>query len=94
MIDRECSVRIGLVGFGDFGQCYAATIASLAEATLVAIVDVDAHRLNHARSCYPDVRTACDIDAAHARTNVDAWVIASSTSSHVHVARQCLVLLP
>lgn len=90
MSDRDYPVRMGLAGFGDFGQCYAATIANLAEATLTVIVDVNEHRLNDARSCYPDARSVRDIDAALAQTDVDAWIVASSTSSHVGVAKQCL----
>jgi UDP-N-acetylglucosamine 3-dehydrogenase len=90
MSDREFPVRIGLVGFGDFGQCYAATITNLAEATLMAIVDVDENRLHDARSRFPVARSVPDIDAAVAQTDVDAWIVASGTSSHVSVARQCL----
>lgn len=83
-------VRIGLVGYGNFGQLYATTITRLAEASLDAIVDTDTDCLENARALFPDVECADCLDSTVAEPSIDAWVVASSTASHVVVCEAVL----
>lgn len=92
-------VRIGVVGLGNFGRLHALTLAGLAEAELVALVarrqaSVDALATElcaasgHHVSGFTDLEQAMTEAAPGAAP--EAWVIASSTASHVPVARQLL----
>jgi predicted dehydrogenase len=79
-------LKIGVVGVGSFGLLHATTIARLAEARLVAVVDERADRL----ALVPAVPVWTDLDAALAESEAEAWVVASSTTSHAAVAKAIL----
>jgi predicted dehydrogenase len=74
------SVRIGVIGLGDIGvRAHVPTILREPRATLVAVADLDPHRLEqHAPS---GVRATTSPEAVLADPDVDAVVIA--TPSHV-----------
>ncbi len=80
------AVKLGVVGAGSFGLLHATTITGLAEARLVALVDRRPERLGHVTS----VRGWTDLDAALAESEAEAWVVASSTVSHVPVTKAIL----
>jgi predicted dehydrogenase len=83
-------VRVGVVGFGNFGRLHAQTLGGLAEAELVAIVDTRPVPLAEARSQFSHV--SCWDNLAHAldRSGAEAWVVASSTASHIQVTSAIL----
>lgn len=83
-------VRIGVIGAGDFGRLHIQTLANLAEAELVAIVDLNQDTLAHASSCAPGVATYNDLDIALKNAQAQAWVIATRTNSHVSIASKIL----
>jgi predicted dehydrogenase len=83
-------VRIGVVGLGRFGHLHARTLAGLAEAKLVALVDQDEAALAKACSEIPGVQSWVDIDQALAQAGAEAWVVATRTPSHVAVAERIL----
>lgn len=92
-------VRIGVVGLGNFGRLHALTLAGLAEAELVALVarrqasidalsaELQAVSGRHVPG-FTDLEKA--IHAAAPEAAPEAWVVATSTASHVPVVRQLL----
>lgn len=83
-------VRIGVVGLGGFGRHHAATIVTLVESSLVALVDVDEQRLEEAAGYFPGVAQWNNVSTALAEAGADAWVVASSTATHVPIAELIL----
>jgi predicted dehydrogenase len=83
-------VRIGIVGVGNFGRLHARTLAGLAEAALVALVDARADRLAEVARELPGVHTWTDLDVALRESGAEAWVVATSTHAHIAVAEQIL----
>lgn len=83
-------VRIGVIGLGNFGWLHAQTLTGIAEAHLVALVDTSPERLTAARQRLPAVPCWDNLDRALAESNAEAWVVASSTASHVHLAQTLL----
>jgi predicted dehydrogenase len=80
------AVKMGVVGVGNFGLLHASTLTHLAESRLVALVDRRPDRLK----LVPSVRGWTDLDAALAESEAEAWVVASSTASHVAIAQTIL----
>ena len=83
-------VRIGVVGLGNFGQLHAQTLAGIAEAHLVALVDNGPDALAAARRRLPTVPGWDNLDRAIVESDAEAWVVASSTASHVSLAETLL----
>jgi predicted dehydrogenase len=83
-------VRIGLIGAGNFGRLHALTLAGLAEAELVALVDNHAGALRQVSQELPQVRTWTNFEAALQEAGAEAWIIATRTDSHVPLAEQVL----
>lgn len=86
--DRQ--LPVGIVGLGTFGWQHATTIAGLAEAKLVAVVDQDTQRVHQAEREWPMARGWSDLESAVVQSDAEAWIVASSTSSHIAVARTLL----
>jgi predicted dehydrogenase len=80
------AVKIGVVGAGNFGLLHTSTLAGLAESRLVAVVDRRPDRLRLINSA----RGWTDLEAALAESEAEAWVVASSTASHVPIAKTIL----
>jgi len=76
-------VKVGVVGMGNFGTLHALTLAGLAESELVAVVARRQASLDSFDEEMPGVPGWLDLDTAIAESGAEAWVIASSTSSHI-----------
>src|SRR5262245_23433735 len=83
-------VRVGVVGLGHFGRQHALTLAGIAESTLVAMVARRQASLDAMRDRLPDVPGWLDLDQAITQSDAEAWVVATSTASHVPVAKALL----
>ncbi len=83
-------VRMGIVGVGQFGQLHASTVACLAESQLVAIVYNNRDHLDDVAKKRPDVSHWSDLHEAIDKSEAEAWIIASSTSSHVQIAHDIM----
>jgi len=83
-------VRIGVVGLGNFGRLHALTLAGLAEARLVAMVDRNAAARAAAQALCQNVPVWNDVEEAIKECEAEAWVVACSTASHVTVAGKLL----
>src|SRR5688572_30024686 len=90
MSNTFAPVKIGLVGPGSFGRLHALTLAGMAEAELVAIVGRDQNKLNRLQQECPGAQTWTDLDAAIHESSAEAWVVASSTATHVSFASKIL----
>jgi predicted dehydrogenase len=83
-------VRIGVVGLGNFGRQHALTLAGIAEAELVAVVARRQASIDAVRDQLPDVPGCLDLDRAIVESGAEAWVVASTTASHVAITRRLL----
>jgi predicted dehydrogenase len=83
-------VRLVVIGVGNFGSLHAITLAGLAEAELVGVVDADPRALHALRQRLPDITAYNTLDRAMAEGKADAFVIATRTDSHVFIAKQLL----
>jgi predicted dehydrogenase len=83
-------VRIGVVGIGNFGRLHARTLAGLAEAQLVALVDHREARRAELAQELPSIRSWADLGSALHESGAEAWVIATQTDTHVVLAEQIL----
>ncbi len=88
--------RLGVVGLGNFGILHAETIERLADCQLAVVVDRDEAKLASAKDRWPGTQTHTDLGQAieswgtsspHA---VDGWIVATTSNSHIAVARQIL----
>ncbi|MFH1571825.1 MAG: Gfo/Idh/MocA family oxidoreductase, partial [Gemmatimonadota bacterium] len=83
-------VRLGVVGLGAFGTLHALTIRSLAEAELVAVVARRQASLDAFGAPAPGVPGYLDLACAVEASGAEAWVVASTTATHVPFTRQLL----
>ncbi len=83
-------VRVGVVGTGAFGRLHARTLANLAEAELVALVDRDSIALRSAAEEHPRVPTWTDLGQALSASRAEAWIVATTTESHTEVVATIL----
>ena len=83
-------VKIGVVGLGRFGRLHALTLASLAEAELVALVARRQESLDSLQAELPGVPGSIELDRAIEESGAEAWVVACTTASHVSVTRKLL----
>jgi len=82
--------KIGVVGVGNFGRLHALTLAGLAKAELVALVDNREAALTEISRELPGVPTWTDLSEALRAVEAEAWVIATRTESHISIAEQIL----
>ena len=87
---RVDPVRIGVVGLGGFGRLHALCCAGIAEAEPVALVARRKQSLDAIRGELPDVPGWLDLGKALRESGAEAWVVASTTSTHVSLTRQIL----
>ena len=90
MSQRFEPVRIGVVGMGNFGRLHALTLADITEADLVALVARRQASLDGVDDRLSDVPGWLNLEHAIAESGAEAWVVASSTASHVAVTRTLL----
>jgi predicted dehydrogenase len=78
-------VRIAVVGAGNWGRNHVRTVASLPEATLAAVCDLDPARLQGVERLYPTTRATAVL--SEALDVADAVVVACPAAAHAPVAR-------
>jgi len=83
-------VRLGVIGLGRFGRLHALTLAGLAEAELVALMARRQESLDVLGDEIPGVRGWSSLPQAIDESGAEAWIVASTTSSHVSIARLLL----
>lgn len=83
-------VKIGVVGLGNFGRQHALTVAGIAEAELVGVVARRQASLDAFSEQLPGIPGWLDLSRALAESDAEAWVVASSTPTHVAITKQLL----
>jgi predicted dehydrogenase len=79
-------VRVGLIGYGYWGPNLARNFHRCPGAALVRIVDLDARRLEAARSDWPGVDVATSLDEVTRADDIDAVAIATPVGTHYPLA--------
>jgi predicted dehydrogenase len=77
-------VRVAVVGAGTWGRNHVRTVATLPEATLAAVCDLDPARLDAVKRLYPSARVTTVL--AEALEVADAVVVASPAAAHAPAA--------
>jgi predicted dehydrogenase len=81
-------LRVGVIGAGAWGRNHVRTVATLAEAELAAVCDVDAGRRERLARQYPGALVSGDVTAVLER--VDAVIIAAPAAAHADLALRCI----
>lgn len=84
------NLRFGVIGWGYWGPKVARNLASLPDAAVSMVVDMDKHRLASAIVSQPGIETTSDIQQLM-RSNVDAIAIATPVRTHYKLAREALL---
>jgi predicted dehydrogenase len=77
-------LKVAVIGAGAWGRNHVRTLATLAEAELVAVCDVSAKRREEMRQSYPRILVTDDLDAA--LRGAEAVVVATSAATHADLA--------
>ena len=83
-------VKIGVIGLGRFGRLHSLTLAGLAEAELVGMVARRQASLQAMAEELPGVPGWTNLEQAISESEAEAWIVASTTTSHVPVTRVLL----
>ena len=83
-------VKVAVVGLGRFGRLHSLTVAGLAEADLVGMVARRSESVEALQEELPDVPGWIDLEVALSECDAEAWVVASTTDSHVPITRRLL----
>lgn len=81
---------MAVIGVGGFGRMHARTIAGMAETELLGVVDSNPAAVQTLRQSLPEVSAWSNLDDALADPRIEAFVIATSTPSHVPLAEKIL----
>lgn len=81
-------LRLGVIGAGAWGRNHVRTIASLADAELAAVCDIDPARREDVRRQYPGALVTDELERVLA--SVEAVVIATPAGTHSQVALQAI----
>lgn len=81
---------IGIVGCGYWGINYARVFSELPDTTVVTICDLDRERLSRAEQRFPWVGTTTNMQQVVDDPRIAAIVVATPSSTHFEVTRQCL----
>jgi predicted dehydrogenase len=83
-------INVGVIGCGYWGPNLVRNFKSLPDCDLKAISDINADRLNHMKSLYPDVTVTSDHVELINNTDLDAIAIATPVRLHYELAKQSL----
>ncbi len=83
-------LRFGVIGWGYWGPKVARNLASLSDATVSIVADMDVRRLATIEASQTGIETTTDIQKLM-RSNVDAIAIATPVRTHYQLAREALL---
>jgi predicted dehydrogenase len=84
------NLKIGVVGCGYWGPNLIRNFSSLPECELKLMCDLNAQRLKHMKSLYPQVEGHVDFEHMLNGAGLDAVVIATSLKTHYRMAKASL----
>lgn len=83
-------IGIGFIGIGYWGPNVVKSFEAAGDATIAALCDTNAERLNAAHRRHPAARVYDDVDALLGDPDVDAVAISTPTATHFEIARKSL----
>jgi predicted dehydrogenase len=83
-------LRLGLVGCGHWGVNLLRELDALPDASVVAVCDTDAGRLDRLRARHPDLTLTASLERLLADPALDAVLVATPPATHHAVARRSL----
>jgi predicted dehydrogenase len=89
-IVKSKQIRIGIVGFGEWGPNHVRNFARLPNARVMGIVDRRTERLRAARQQFKGIPTFSSPKELLDGAPVDALVVATPTSTHAEIVRTAL----
>ncbi|HVS52012.1 MAG TPA: Gfo/Idh/MocA family oxidoreductase [Opitutaceae bacterium] len=90
MSTPSSSVRIGVIGFGQWGPNHVRNFRTIDDCDVRRVCDASAARLGLARKQFRDLDMTTDPAAITRATDIDAVVIATPVQSHFALVRQAL----
>ncbi|MCH2203406.1 MAG: Gfo/Idh/MocA family oxidoreductase, partial [Fuerstiella sp.] len=90
VLNESAPVKLGVIGLGRFGRLHALTATGIAEAELVALVARRQDSLDAMAQELPGVPGWTSLEDAVSESQAEAWIVASSTTSHVPITRYLL----
>jgi predicted dehydrogenase len=81
---------IGIIGCGYWGINYIRVFSELPNAQMMAICDLNEERLARVRERYPQLQTTSGLQWLLDNPGIDAVVVATPSSTHGRVVRDCL----
>ncbi len=88
--DAGRTVRVAVVGAGEWGKNHVRTFARLRGATLATVCDLDQAKLDSVHAEYPGAATTARYEAILQDASIEAVIIASFASQHFEQARLAL----
>ena len=90
MSTSSSTVRIGVIGFGQWGPNHVRAFRSIDDCDAIRVCDTSAARLALARRQFRDIETTTDPAAITNASDIDAVVVSTPVESHVALAKAAL----
>ncbi|MEI8037524.1 MAG: Gfo/Idh/MocA family oxidoreductase [Verrucomicrobiota bacterium] len=84
-------IRLGIVGYGYWGPNLARNFNASEDACLSAVCDLNAGRLAHMRTLYPNAAAYSDLGHMLRKADLSAVVVATPLRTHHALAKACLL---
>lgn len=85
-------IGIGIIGCGYWGINYVRVFSELPNSQMLKVCDLAEERLNHIRQRFPAVETCNTIRQLLHGPRIDAVVVATPSSTHHEIVKECLLL--
>ncbi len=83
-------INIGIIGCGEWGKNHIRIFSQVSGGRVVVCADRDPSRQNLVKELYPSLETVSDYRSLLKRTDVEAVVVATPTSTHFDIVKTCL----
>lgn len=90
MNPASSNVRVGVIGFGQWGPNHVRSFGTIDDCAVVRVCDASAARLGLVRKQFRDMQTTTDAAAITQAADIDAVVIATPVQSHFALVQQAL----
>lgn len=90
MTDTPSSVRVGVIGFGQWGPNHVRNFCAIEDCTVVRVCDLSTARLGLVRKQFRDLETTTEPTAITQAADIDAVVVATPVQTHFALVQQAL----
>lgn len=87
-------MKIGIIGFGNMGFSHAQQLSYIEGAEIAVVIEPHTANLEKARKYYTGKKVVffSDLETGLRDSNIEAWIVASSTNSHITISKRLLEL--